>query len=135
LKNELKNCWVGAMQQSLTMLGNICPRIGEKDTEILIFFNCLVKLWRKCIFKPNICQGPVYWGPLCTRPTCLFFIVLACWNNSLRIDMSPHSDTLIPRQPIFGLKNWQEYFDDIVVLRNNRTYKAPTKYLGEMYFL
>jgi hypothetical protein len=33
------------------------------------------------------------------------------------------------------IKNWQEYFDDIVVLRNNRTYKAPTKYLGEMYFL
>jgi hypothetical protein len=36
------------------------------------------------------------WGPLCTKPTRLvgFFIVLAHWNNSLRIDMSPHSDTL-----------------------------------------
>jgi hypothetical protein len=33
------------------------------------------------------------------------------------------------------IKNWQEYFDDTVVLKKNRTYKAPTKYLDEMYFL
>ena len=36
-------------------------------------------------------------GSLRTRPTHLvgfFFIVLAHWNNSPRIDMSPHSDTL-----------------------------------------
>ena len=34
-------------------------------------------------------------GPLCTRLTCLvgFCIVLTHWNNSPRIDMSPHSDT------------------------------------------
>jgi hypothetical protein len=33
---------------------------------------------------------------LCTRPTLLswIFIVLAHWNNSPRIDMLPHSDTL-----------------------------------------
>jgi hypothetical protein len=37
-----------------------------------------------------------WWGPLCTRPTCLvrFFIVLAHWNNSSRIDMSLHWKTL-----------------------------------------
>ena len=37
-----------------------------------------------------------WWGPLCTRPTPLvgFFIVLAHWNNSPRVDMSPHLDTL-----------------------------------------
>jgi hypothetical protein len=36
-----------------------------------------------------------WWGPLCTRPTLSWiFIVLAHWNNSLRIDMLPHSDTL-----------------------------------------
>jgi hypothetical protein len=33
--------------------------------------------------------------PLCTRPSRLVgFLVLAYWNNSLWIDMSPHSDTL-----------------------------------------
>jgi hypothetical protein len=36
-----------------------------------------------------------WWGPLCTRPTLSWIlIVLAHWNNSLRIDMSLHSDTL-----------------------------------------
>ena len=36
-----------------------------------------------------------WWGPLCSRPTDLvFFIVLAHWNNSPRIDMSLHSDIL-----------------------------------------
>ena len=38
----------------------------------------------------------LWWCLLCTRPTRWvgFFIVLAQWNNSPRIDMSPHSDTL-----------------------------------------
>ena len=38
-----------------------------------------------------------WWGPLCTRPKHFnvgIFIVLAHWNNSPRIDMLPHSDTL-----------------------------------------
>ena len=37
-----------------------------------------------------------WWGPLCTRPTRLIglLIVLAHWNNSLQVDMSPHTDTL-----------------------------------------
>jgi hypothetical protein len=37
-----------------------------------------------------------WWGPLCTRQTLLswIFIVLAHWNNSPRVDMSLHSDTL-----------------------------------------
>ena len=40
-----------------------------------------------------------WWGdPLLPRPTQLdwffFLIMLAHWNNSLRIDMPPHSDTL-----------------------------------------
>ena len=37
-----------------------------------------------------------WWGPRCTRPTRLvgLFIVLARWNNSPRIEMSPHSDIL-----------------------------------------
>jgi hypothetical protein len=37
-----------------------------------------------------------WWGPLCTRPTRLvgLLIVLAHWNNSLQVDMSPHTDTL-----------------------------------------
>ena len=36
------------------------------------------------------------WGSLCTRPTLSswIFIVLAHWNNSSRIDMSPHLYTL-----------------------------------------
>jgi hypothetical protein len=38
----------------------------------------------------------LYSCPLCTRSTRLvgFFIVLAHWNNSPRVDMSLHSDTL-----------------------------------------
>ena len=52
-----------------------------------------------------------WWGSLCIRTAHLvgfFFIVLAHRNNSLRIDMSPHSDTvlmiiLIPSQPVFVL--------------------------------
>ena len=38
----------------------------------------------------------LWWGLLYTRPTRLvgFLLVIAHWNNSLRIDMSPHSDTL-----------------------------------------
>ena len=37
-----------------------------------------------------------YWGLLCTRPTRLFwiFILLAHWNNSTWVEMSPHLDTL-----------------------------------------
>ena len=38
-----------------------------------------------------------WWDPLCTRPTRLvgfLYIVLAHWNNSLRIDMSPRWHTL-----------------------------------------
>jgi hypothetical protein len=40
-----------------------------------------------------------WWGPLCTRPTCLvgFFLNFATvshWNNIPWIDMSPHLDTL-----------------------------------------
>ena len=36
-----------------------------------------------------------WWGLLCTKPTLsLIFIALAHWNNSLRIDMLPHSDKL-----------------------------------------
>ena len=37
-----------------------------------------------------------WWDPLCTRQTTLslIFIVLAHWNNSPRIEISPHSDTL-----------------------------------------
>ena len=37
-----------------------------------------------------------WWGPLCTRPTCLIgsFIVLDHWHNSPQINMSPYSDTL-----------------------------------------
>ena len=34
------------------------------------------------------------WGPFCTKPTSWTFILLAHWNNSLQVDMSPHSDTL-----------------------------------------
>jgi hypothetical protein len=44
---------------------------------------------------------------LCTRPTRIvgFFIVLAYWDNSLRIDILPYLDTLspIPCQPVFAL--------------------------------
>ena len=36
-----------------------------------------------------------WWGPLCTRPTrWVGSLVLAHWNNSPRVDMSLHSDTL-----------------------------------------
>jgi len=38
-----------------------------------------------------------WWGPLCTHDTntlSWIFIVLAHWNNSPRVDMSLHSDTL-----------------------------------------
>ena len=34
-----------------------------------------------------------WWGPLCTRPICLFSIVLACLNNSLRIASFRHPDS------------------------------------------
>jgi len=52
-----------------------------------------------------------WWVLLCTRPTLLvyyFFIVLAHWNNSPRIDMSPHLDTLSwfrPHQSLLFLFN------------------------------
>ena len=38
-----------------------------------------------------------WWCPLSTTPTCLVgfvFIVLAHWNDSPQVDMSPHTDTL-----------------------------------------
>ena len=37
-----------------------------------------------------------WWGPLCSRATLWswILIVLGHWNNSLPVDMSPHSDTL-----------------------------------------
>jgi hypothetical protein len=42
------------------------------------------------------CSMRWWWDPLCTRQTTLnlIFIVLAHWNNSPRIEISPHSDTL-----------------------------------------
>jgi len=49
-----------------------------------------------------------WWSPLWTRPTRWvgFFIVLAHWNSSLRVDMSLHLDKLFwfrASQPVFAL--------------------------------
>ena len=48
-----------------------------------------------------------WWGSFCTRPTRLvyLFVVLAGWNNSPRIDMSPPLGNIIqiPSQPVFAL--------------------------------
>jgi hypothetical protein len=46
-----------------------------------------------------------WWCPLGSRPTRWIFIVLAHWNNSLRVDMSIHSRHIIPilSQPVFAL--------------------------------
>jgi hypothetical protein len=46
-------------------------------------------------------------GPLCTKPTAeLDFIVLAHWNNNLRVDMSLNSDTLF----------WFHYYQQVNVV-------------------
>jgi hypothetical protein len=69
---SLKICWVGVKQQSLT---HSISKVGS---------------W--FYFKPtSIKTKKVY-----VKFTVLgiVFIVQAHWNNSLRIDMSPHSDTL-----------------------------------------
>ena len=40
-------------------------------------------------------QVRFWWGPLCTRSTCLLvLLVLPHWNHSVRVNMSLHSDTL-----------------------------------------
>jgi hypothetical protein len=45
--------------------------------------------------RTNYFSMELWWGLLCTRPTRLvgFLWYLAHWNNSPRINMSPHSDT------------------------------------------
>jgi len=56
----------------------------------LYCFNTLYHGENKLIFNEMMMRSAL------TRPTHLvrFFIVLADWNNSLQIDMSPHSNTL-----------------------------------------
>ena len=49
---------------------------------LLLSKNCQITFRRLCL--------------LCSKPSCLcwIFIVLVYWNNSLWVDMFPHSDTL-----------------------------------------
>jgi hypothetical protein len=56
-----------------------------------------------------------WWCLLCTRPTCLVgFLVLVPWNNSRRIDMSPHSTHYSDSVPTslcsFSLNAWKMWF-------------------------
>ena len=68
--------------------------IGEQMSD------CCVMPTQQCgsyiMARTSLFSMEWWWGPLCTRPTHLvgFFIVLAHWNNSPRVDMSLHSDTL-----------------------------------------
>ena len=71
----------------------------------IIFFlksECCKSEWVICSLSPTQQffsyihgENPMrwWWDPLCTRLSWIC-IVLAHWNNSWRIDMSPHSDTL-----------------------------------------
>jgi len=42
--------------------------------------------------KTSYISMRLWWSLLCTRGTCFswIYIVLVHWNNSLRVDMSPH---------------------------------------------
>jgi len=61
------------------------------------------------------------WGPLCSRPTRwvgFFFIVLAYWNNSPRVDMSLYSDTL----------SWFQAIQSLLLLLNAASLAEKNKY-------
>jgi hypothetical protein len=59
-------------------------------TPIQQFFSYMYIMARTSLFSMRW-----WWGPLCTRPTrWVGFLVLAHWNNSSRVDMALHSDTL-----------------------------------------
>jgi hypothetical protein len=59
--------------------------------------NKWVSEWLLFMARTSLFSTRWWWGPLCSRPTRWvgFFIVLAHWNNSPRVDMSLHSDTLV----------------------------------------
>jgi hypothetical protein len=79
-----------------------------------------------------------WWGPFCTRPICLvyFFVVLAGWNNSPRIDMSPPLGHIIqiPSQPVFALSAYgcvlsgEATHTNVIVFGCTRSGIEPTIY-------
>ena len=65
--------------------------IVASNTYWAVFLFCLSSSWVLCTLCCQFLWIPHFWLPLWYSPT---FIVPAHWNNSPRIDMSFHSDTL-----------------------------------------
>jgi hypothetical protein len=81
-----------------------------------------------------------WWGLICSRPThwVKFLIVLAHWNNSPRVDISLHSDTLfwIPAENHWpAASHWQVLSHNVVLSTPCHERNSNHNFSGDRHWL